>query len=362
MEVGFGLTRLFPHRKRIHFIKGLSSHFSQLITTLAVDGYDVVEWTLEDLQGMISSTEWEQKLDSKDLFVLYSMDDPLLGRLFPVQALEKIARDKKIFQICISHSWHHYVSREMILQGQNSYKISLYSMDFKCCLAHLGERSQIEALTSSSLNWEEWLHRDIGLEWNHMTQATQVLSPPKVNENKNRELILQFESTIRNNDQDFSIAPRDPNNSNPSNTPRDSSTSSIPHVPNDSNPPEMIAPLHGAPRLFDRAVLCWEDMDGLTLIDCIAKEMNLELAPPGEDKNFETTSLSRWHCEKSMGWLQDMGISPNQARGLVIFSHSIINDRFIDILLWARKAVLHRQLGSPPTTTSSKPNPTLPQN
>ena len=77
----------------------------------------------------------------------------------------------------------------------------------------------------------------------------------------------------------------------------------------------------------------------------MAKDMNFSLKPPGEDKNLETTSLSRWGSEKSMEWLRVFGLSPNQIRGLVVFSHTIIDDSFVDSVNSARTTVLNRQLG-----------------
>ena len=282
MEVGLGLAQLFPQRKRIHYFKDLTPHFVNLIMALAREGYEVKELTLQD---MTSPQKWVDQLTRKDLFILYSMDDPILGRLYPVEKLEQLTHDKNTFKICVSHNWHNYVD---IPKRQSDHKISLYSMDFGYCISHLGERVRLGELMSNSLNWSGFANK------------TPTFGALK----ESRDLIVNFESALSG-----------------------------------------VAPLSESQRIFDRAVLYWEDIDGLALIDQIAKNMGLPIMPHGEDKNFETTSLSRWRTEKSMGWLKVFGLSPNQTRGLVVFSHKLIDDQFINVVQSAREEVLNRQSG-----------------
>ena len=286
MEVGLGLARLFPHKKKIHYFKNLNPHFVKLMMVLATKGYEVKELTLEE---MTSPQDWVAQIDRKDLFVLYSVDDPILGCLYPVGELERLTHGRGIFRICVSHNWHNYTE---VPKRQDDYKIDLYSMDFGYCISHLGERAHVEELMSGSLNWDGFTNKTT-FEFGSLKES--------------RDLIVEFESASSG-----------------------------------------MAPLSEKKRVFDRAVLCWEDLDGLALIDQIARDMGLFLRPPGEDKNFETTSLSRWSFEKSMEsmeWLKVVGISPNQARGLVIFSDKIIDDQFVNTVQLARTTVLNRQLG-----------------
>lgn len=281
IEVGLGLTQLFPHKKRVHYFKNLSPHFIKLMMALALEGYEIKELTLQD---MASPQNWLDQVNSKDLFVLYSVDDPILGHLYPVEEWEDLTRDKDIFKICVSHNWHHYID---IPKKQDNNKINLYSMNFECCLAHLGEKAHLKALISDSLHWDKY----------------QVPQFKCLQQNEN--LIVEFESASNG-----------------------------------------MAPLSNIPRIFDRAVLCWEDMDGLALIDQICRDLEAPLKPPGEDQKFETTSFSRWGNEKSMeSLLKTLNLSPNQIRGLVIFSHDIIDDSFVQTVQSARETVLKRQMG-----------------
>ena len=257
MEVGLGLSKLLPHKKRFYYFKDLNPHFNPLFMALATEGYEAKELSLKDME---CPREWVEGIDSRrDLFVLYSVDDPVFSRLFSTDKMESLTSGKRLFRLCVSHNKHKYIEGP---KEQDSYKINLYSMDFQTCISHFSKEAPSEEIISSSLNWS------------HMSQQVPLFNSLK----ENKDLILSFERAVN------------------------------------------TEPLfENIPRIFDRAIVYWEDMDGLALIDQVSKNRGLSLAPPGEDQNFETTSLSRWGSGKSMEWLRAFDLSPNQQRGLVIF-------------------------------------------
>ena len=185
MEVGLGLARRFPNKKKISYFKNATPYFVKLMTFLAAEGYEIKELTLED---MTAPQGWLSQIDSKDLFVLYSVDDPILGCLYPVSELEPLLSDKGIFQICVSHNWHNYTD---VAKKQDDRKASLYSMDFGYCISHLGKRVHVEELVSGSLNWENFSNK--ALQFGTTQQS--------------KDLIVKFESAF-NDWAPFSETPR----------------------------------------------------------------------------------------------------------------------------------------------------------
>ena len=285
MEVGLSLSRLAPHKKRFYYFKDLNPYFYPLFMALATEGYEAKELSLEDMD---SPKDWVDQIDAKrDLFVLYSADEPLLGRLYPVDKMERLTSDKGLFRLCLSHNKHKYIKTP---DKQDRHKVNLYSMDSQICVSHFSKEAHIDEPISDSLNW------------NNMGSPLSLFGSLQ----ENKDLIVTFENKL---------------NSKPL--------------------------FQSTPRIFDRAIVFWEDLDGFALIDQVAKDMGLSLSPPGEDQNFETPSLSRWISQKSMTWLKTLGISPNQMRGLVIFSQELLrSSSFIDIVQSARKTVLKRQSGT----------------
>ena len=282
MEIGLGLAQFFPHKKRVYYFKNLNPYFMRLIKVLALEGYETQELTLQE---MASPQKWMAQIHSKDLFVLYSLDDPFLGQLYPVEDLEsQLSENQQIFRICVSHNQHKYTK---IKKQQDNHKVTLYSIDSQSCLAHFGKRVHTKELISPSLNWNSW--SDKNLDFGSMAQK--------------KELVTGFEAALN-----------------------------------------KTPPLSHAQRIFDRAVLCWEDMDGFALIYQMAQDMDLPLGPPGADPHFETTSPSRWKSENFIKWLENLEFI-QQVRGLVILSHKLIDSQFVDVVRSARKKVLERQSG-----------------
>lgn len=285
-EITQGLIKQFPHRKKVYYFKGLDPSHDLAMMALAREGFAVnpLPFTVFD-----TPEEFIKTLDKEALFILYSEDDPILGKKFPVANLENLLKTQKIFRIRASHNTfrfqdeHHNIDKE---------EVRVFSMRTNLALALLGERAKTTPLVVE------------GLPWNQEVKE-QVFNELKLKK-ENRDLILNFEKQKPGDATAFFAA-------------------------DDSS------------RVFDRAVLYWNDMDGWAFLTELAKVLSIELAPPGEDLRFESTSHSRWHDLKAMGWLKNHGLSAEQVRGLVIIDAGQINPQLTDAFASARKKILKLQ-------------------
>lgn len=285
-EITQGLIKQFPHRKKVYYFKGLDPSHDLAMMALAREGFAVnpLPFTVFD-----APEEFVKTLDKEALFILYSEDDPILGKKFPVAELENLLKTQKIFRIRASHNTfrfqdeHHNIDKE---------EVRVFSMRTNLALALLGERAKMTPLVVEGLPW-------------HASAKEQIFSEIQLKK-ESRDLILDFEK----------------------------------QKPGDATPFFANDDTH---RIFDRAVLYWKDMDGWAFLTELAKELSIELAPPGEDLRFESTSHSRWHDLRAMGWLKNHGLSAEQIRGLIIIDAAQIKPGLAEAFAKARARILKMQ-------------------
>lgn len=273
-EILVGVSRLYPLKKKIYWFKNMNPLFEPALTPLAKEGYRLIPLDMEALRG---PEKWIKKLDREDLLVLYSADEPLLGKSYDVELFESALKESSLIKIRVSHSRHFYESDfKRGLLDRN--KASLFTVSPRQAIAVLGERVQMGALVADKLSYDE--------DWDlHWAKTPLELSASSV---------LRFES----------------------------------HCVAGASP--IFSP--DAPRILDRAAVYWPDLDGHAVIDRLARQMGFELKPPGWETRMETASLSRWGGVRTMDFLKAQGLTPEMIRGLVLISHDLLRPDQIEKL------------------------------
>lgn len=288
LEITQGLVKNFPTKKKIFCFKGQDPYLDGPLTELAKQGLPVLRL---DLQKMSQPEQWLEQIDREALMVLYADDDPLLGRLFPTQALNEALADQRVFRVHISHANHffrtspHYVDR---------YEVKIMAVDSDSAVAVMGDKARVADLVAAGLYWPKESY--LGLETKLSGQVP------------NQAAIEKFEQTLAG---DFKPVFE-----------------------------------KGSPRVFDRAAVYWTDLDGYAFIDALANRLGFELGPPGSENRLETPSLSRWGGVRTMDWLVQHGLDVNVIRGTVLVSAELVDENLPEHFSAVRQEILRRQEGS----------------
>jgi hypothetical protein len=285
-EVTRGLARLFPHRRSIAYIQGCGPYFDPLVTFFSAEGYSLQALPFTHLQ----QSDWIETLKKDTLLVLFSEDDPLTGQIFEIEKFQTALELKRIFTVSVSHSAHLYRPRWNVAP----YWARILSGGSKYCLSLLGDRaSKLENLLFGPPDW--------------IQIATNSFSDT-----------LELREEAQNAVESF----------------------------------EALCPAGGKPfftrgtaRLFDRAAIYWEDMDGEAFIHGLAQVLKIPLNVPGIENRLETASLCRWKGLRSMQWLTEQGVSAEISRGLVLISKDLIYKNLPAEMQKVRDHILRLQNG-----------------
>ncbi len=292
VEAVIGVSQLYPLKKKVFYFNKMNPYFEMAILPLAKLGYKLMPLELSVLDA---PDEWVSTLGREDLLLLYSVDDPLLGRTYNCEKLESLLADKNLVQIRVSHA-RHFISG--LSSELPRYRVNLYSLAAPTlALACLGDRTRFGVQTAPQLFYD-----DVTDE-----MLNEVVHPAPLSE----ESVSAWQN-------DLALAV---------------------HA-------SVLWPDRGD-RINDRALIYWSDIDGYALIDRLASRLNFSLRSPGFENRIETTSLSRWGGVKTMDFYREWGIDPNILRGLIMVSSSFRTaGGFTEALSQARNDVLKDQYGS----------------
>lgn len=287
LELAASLQKQFPLRRKIYYCKGLDPLVDMIVKNMVREGISLQPLTPQEW----ADNSWIAKVDKEGLAVIMPIDDPFFGRIHPRDHLQPALAPTKLFQICISHSWHR--SRGLPLLT-HPLQIHLLSLNDGLCLGVFAEKAKVPVWMSETLPWH----------WDMLETAKDVLLDPQ----ESKQAVLDFESRRLG----------------------------------ESTP--LFDP--STDRLWDRAVIYWKDMDGFAFTEELAERIGFGLLSPGEEQTMETTSLSRWGGVKTMDWLYNAGYEPEIVRGTVILAASVLKlHNFEKSFLGARETILRLQNG-----------------
>ena len=235
------------------------------------------------------SSEKNLALSTNDvLAVVASQDLPLLGTMYDWGAERQLVAEYKTCFVQLSHCQHYCSGLE---QKINTFEAYLYGFSGGMTLGAFGRRLRIDAPVAESMNWEKG---QVLVEIDKFSSRSE-----------SRDKVIEFES---------------------------------------QNLGGCRPALQMERRLYDRAVVYWKDMDGLAFVNQLAKELNKNEGS-GTELLLETTSLIRWGGLKTMDWLNSLGYSLEQIRGMVVVDASLLNEIFFKKFMEAREVILQSQNG-----------------
>jgi hypothetical protein len=286
MDAAYGLRRLSSFKKKILYFKDMDPNFTPVVTALAKEGIELIAMDLKCLKSPESIIE---QLGKDILFVLYSVDDPILGRLFEIEKFESLLAENSCFRIRISYNQHLYAD----LPKADRNTLHIWGAPSGLALLGLGERVRVGASGSELRSWSG-------------VHSAEIIDELQARENKKNK-VIEFEEGFRT---------------------------------------FASLPMENRERVWDRAVLAWPDMDGSAVIDSLGGRMNLALSPPGELGVLESTSLSRWGGLKTFDWLHSWDLSPEIIRGLIVIDADILSADLALKIREVRTSLLEDQNGT----------------
>jgi hypothetical protein len=285
-EITQGLAQMFSHRNEVLCFRGMSPYYRRPMLLLARRGLMVHEGGFADFS---EPSYLETHLNRSSLLVAYNLDDPLTGRLFSPNALRKAMEGKNVYCLTISHS-HHLFNKPSFLVG--SHEVQIFSFPDQGALALLGSRTRGVAETGPFLRWTPWEKKVFG----EIVPLTE----------NDRTAILAFEASCPGG--------------------------GVPLLSNQEA------------RLWDRALISWEDIDGEALIHTLTQVLEVHKGPGPWSHLMETASLCRWQTLGGSHWLQLQGFTPKQIRGLLVLDRELIYmPEFSDLVYEAVEQLRHRQ-------------------
>lgn len=216
METLLGLSKQFVVKRKLYYLKEVESLIKTQLNYLAIEGFDLVAITLDQLE----SEDWFIEVDHKTLAILLPDDIPLIAQKIEIKNLLSKTLDKKIF--CIHFSFFQHFFAELS-EDVHPYEVHLMSFNKSLSVGRFGERAQIASYFSKNLFWD----------WEQLKEPLQLL---RITENPER--VKSFESKSVAGSQPLFLENK---------------------------------------RFFDRALVYWPDIDASALRELVLEKLNLPL-------------------------------------------------------------------------------------
>jgi hypothetical protein len=268
-EVCTSLSDLIPHKRTVAHFASMGPDFDSVAVTLSKKELTLKKFTHEE----ILAAEFFTPL-AKDLLLLVTgIDDPVTAARHDFNFLTERLKEKKYYHIQLSNFLHAHEPIKL----PTHYEVLVLSLTQNRTLVIAGERAKIKPDLTPKLviDWDP-SGEVLNAVQNIFLKKTSA-GDEKVQEANAR--ILEFEKNL----------------------------------PSGMRPYFSL----GAARVFDRAVVLCEGVDGLSLISRL-----------GEDSNFETTSLCRHFDQKLFLHLISSEISFENLRGMILIDESQLSPEF----------------------------------
>ena len=280
-DICMGLKRLYAHKKQAFYVKHQDPHVEDPMKSLAKEGLSVKPLEFSELQ---TPDAFIDSLERESHFLIYSVDNPLLGKLNDFSKFEEAIKDKTFFRVRVSYNQHRF---QGIPKPERNI-VHCLGLPNGMAVVLMGERVRYPSQGVEKLDWSEL----------DVSSCIEVLK----NGEEDRARVEKFESNTELGFKPF------------------------------------FKPEEG--RIFDRAVVCWNDIDSAAVIEYLAKD---DLKPAGSEARFESLSLSRWGGLRTMDWLLEQGYTHEEIRGLLVVSVSELTDGFEKNVADVRKQIMEAQ-------------------
>lgn len=285
-EATQGLARLYSFKKTIAVVPPVEPVVESVLIGFSEDGYALKYLT--EAEAADPTGAWLSNIANELVFVIWSNDDPITGRLYERSTLNDVLKDKRIFRISLNHS-PRFIPQSLTRPEPFETRILSVRDDLAVILA--GERFRISPLIAGQLPWPEEPD-EVQLKPVEETEAERL-----------KKLVLEFEAQL----------------------------------------PAGFKPYfsESEKRVYDRAVFYNESLDGSALIELLASSIGERIAPAGKQNKFEALSPCRWNDQRLLDWLLNRGEKESVIRGLVLIDASAVQDDLVKKLEEAA-ATLHK--------------------
>lgn len=271
-EVAQGTAQFMSHKRSLGVIKGQTPYFDSLLPYFYKEVFGVQTMSHEALSD---PEAWVNELKKDTNFVLHAEDHPVTGELYPFDRLDELLNEKKIYSFRISHFRHFY---EPLPLRPYSVRICYFNND--CSFALCGERYRTPPLIAPQMNW--------------VPEATLAMIRGFHASPQDQSLVESFEKSLA----DIATPWFQPSTT---------------------------------PRLFDRALLKFPEVNGEALLHRLLDRLQVEVLRYYE--TLDTTNLCRWrHFKTFSGWWEPKPLAEDLASLLVIDSGWLVTKDFAKTL------------------------------
>ncbi len=275
-EIAMSTAQFYSHKRSVAIVEGQTPYFQGLLPYLYKEGYQVqIKPTDQDFKT------WMDSLKKDTNFLLSCDDHPITGEVYSNE-IDKIANEKKIFHIRLSHNSHIFENSKEV----QPYTAKICSFGPNSAVALMGAKFRSPVLVASSMNWN-------ALQFISEIELTQKTA--KANE----ALVTQFEKMF----QEPSLA-------------------------------HFKIYFEGSnSRIFDRAVFYSTQVAGEAVQQYLARQIGVEIQEPGFERQIETTHQCRWGGTKSFETWWNPRPSNDVLRGMLILGlDAIQNPKTVETL------------------------------
>lgn len=265
-EVTQALANTFSHRRTIGYTPFSGPEGEFVALQFAKEGFTVKGLSLDEFNN---PKPWLETASKQMLCLLSAYDDPATGELYQSAAHSSAMKDQRIFRILISHAYH----LNQPLEKVGPYDVQIISIRPDLALVVLGERAKLSPPVAANLEWGDLKLADV-----FKTRSVDEESSAK-------KALAEFHKLL----------------------------------------PKGVAEYYSSQdSLHDRALLLVQNVEGLSFITALARELNLQLSEPGSVGELETLSVCRWQDPRQFEWLAAKGLSIEKLRGTVVISSELI--------------------------------------
>lgn len=284
-EVTQVLAQTFAHRRTVGYTPFSGPEGEFVALQFAKEGFTVKSLTLDEFNN---PKPWIDAAGKQMLCLLSAFDDPATGELYQTESHVSAMKDQRIFRILISHSYHQHRK----LNKVGPYDVQILSIKPDLAVVILGERAKLSPPVAANLEWSE------------LNLPSKFGSRSEIEIENSKRAIAEFQKLL---------------------------------------PQGISAYMPSAGSLHDRAFLFVQNIEGLSFITALAKQLGVELKEPGSTSELETLSVCRWEDPRQLEWLAHKGLTVEKLRGSVVLSVSLIQKIGSSILVQAIESV-HKQL------------------
>jgi hypothetical protein len=301
IEFTLGFREQFPLKKKYFYFKDLDPHFQLSATALAKAGLQVTALTLDAISDAEKINALVNGFDREFGFIFFPLDNPATGQVYPFKEFEAALISKTLPHLKVSYSQHRTVGLKPALDRNEAvvyaFPQALAAATFTSApvaLLALGDRMRFGSPVAAALS--------------PVTSADLHSLQKSFFREADERAVQKFESKGVGGAQPLFKA-------------------------------------GDTARIFDRAVMYFEDMDGYAFLSVLGELLGDSLRPASLDWRFETTSLSRWGGIRTMDWLKSHGLKPELIRGLISIDARLLTPEFEKQFATAREHVLKQQNG-----------------